>query len=311
MSSPAIELHGVAKSYGATRAVVNLDLTVPQGAVYGFLGPNGSGKTTTIRMIMSILVPDAGELFIQGRPVSKETKDAIGYLPEERGLYPKMKVGELIRFFAELKGVPRAELERRVRFWLDRVELADWGDKKLNELSKGMQQKIQFIVSVIADPPILILDEPSSGLDPVNANLLREILLELRAQGKTILFSTHRMEEAERLCDHICLIDKGHKVLDGELNGIRAAAGKGSVRIDYRGDAQILRRAPGAAAVDDYGNYAELRLQSGADAAALLRWLAPQLEITRFEMQAPSLNQIFLAKVGTTATGAIPAPQGA
>lgn len=306
----AIELQGVSKSYGSVHAVSSLDLRVPEGSVYGFLGPNGSGKTTTIRMIMNILVPDQGSLFIQGRSVSKDTKDVIGYLPEERGLYPKMKVAELIRFFAELKNVPRSDLERRVRYWLERVELTDWGAKKVNELSKGMQQKIQFIVSVIADPPILILDEPSSGLDPVNANLLREILLELRSQGKTILFSTHRMEEAERLCDHICLISKGHKVLDGELNAIRNSAGKGTVRIDYRGDAQILRRGPGVASVADYGNYAEVQMAPGGEPAALLRWLAPQLEMTRFEMQAPSLNQIFLDSVGATTTSAVPAAHG-
>lgn len=298
MGEAAIEIRKVSKSYGDKRAVAELDLVVPTGSVYGFLGPNGSGKTTTIRMVMNILIPDAGEVLVRGRPATAQSKNEIGYLPEERGLYPKMKVGDLLRFFAELKGVPRGEIESRIAFWLQRVELADCRGLKVAELSKGMQQKIQLIVSVIADPPILILDEPSSGLDPVNANLVREILLELRAKGKTILFSTHRMDEAERLCDDICLISRGRKVLDGDLNRIRAEAGKNVARVEYRGDAKILREAPGAAQVDDYGNYAEMKLASGHDAAVLLRWLAPRVEISGFTLQAPSLNQIFLERVG-------------
>ncbi|MGH9536000.1 MAG: ABC transporter ATP-binding protein [Terriglobales bacterium] len=299
MAEAMVRLSGVSKAYGTVRAVSGLDLTVPVGAVYGLLGPNGSGKTTTIRMIMNILVPDSGQVEIQGRPANAKSKDAIGYLPEERGLYTKMKVGEMLHFFAELKGVPKAEAGPRVDRWLQRVELADWRDRKVNELSKGMQQKIQFIVSVLGDPPILILDEPSSGLDPVNANLLQEILLELRAKGKTILLSTHRMEEAERLCDHICLIDRGVKLLDGELAAIRAAAGKSSARIEFRGDGAVLRSAPGVADANDYGNYAEVRLAPHADAAALLRYLTGQLEVTGFTLQEPTLNQIFLEQVGS------------
>lgn len=294
----AVELHGVRKAYGSVQAVAGLDLSIPSGSVYGLLGPNGSGKTTTIRMIMGIFLPDAGDIRILGNPVGPSTRDCIGYLPEERGLYPKMKVGELLAYFAALKMVPAGEIEARVTRWLDRVGLAEWRDRKVNELSKGMQQKIQFIVSVISDPPILILDEPSSGLDPVNANLLREMLLELRAAGKTILFSTHRMEEAERLCDAICLIHRGEKVIDGTLKEIRSASGKSALRIDYRGEARWLREAPGVAAFDDYGNYAELRLLPGADAAQILRFLAPHLDITRFELLEPTLNQIFLEKVG-------------
>ncbi|MGH9480024.1 MAG: ABC transporter ATP-binding protein, partial [Terriglobales bacterium] len=302
MSTPgsniAIACDGIVKSYGAVRAVQGLTLQVPEGAVYGFLGPNGSGKTTSIRMMTNILVPDAGAILINGIPVGPKTKDIVGYLPEERGLYQKMKVGELLVFLAELQGIRPSEARPRVRRWLERVELGAWEAKKLNELSKGMQQKIQFIAAVIAHPPILILDEFSSGLDPINANLLKDILLELRAEGKTILFSTHRMEEAERLCDHVCLIDHGLKVLDGPLAQIRAAAGKSTVRVDYRGDSATLRQAPGAATVEDYGNYAEVRLrpeaQNAAAVAGMLRFLAPRLEITRFELLEPSLNQIFL-----------------
>jgi ABC-2 type transport system ATP-binding protein len=301
MNSPAISLTGISKSYGTLKAVDDLSLTVAQGSVYGFLGPNGSGKTTTLRMIVNMLVPDSGSVAVLGEPCGSATQDKIGYLPEERGLYPKMKIGDLLVFFAQLKNVPRAEAFQRSRRWLERVGLAEWQQKMVNELSKGMQQKIQFIVAVIANPPVLILDEPTSGLDPVNANLLREILLELRRDGKTILFSTHRMEDAERLCDHVCLINRGHKVLDGELTQIRAAAGKSAIRVEYSGDVSILRRAPGVAGVDDYGHYAELRLSPSARAPEILRFLAPQLEISRFELIEPTLNQIFLEKVGEPA----------
>jgi len=303
----AISLDSVVKSYGAVRAVRGLSLQVPEGSVYGFLGPNGSGKTTTIRMMVHILVPDGGEVRIQGQPGGDHVKDLIGYLPEERGLYPKMKVREVIEFFAALKSVPAAQVRSRVKTWLDRLDLGAWSEKQVNELSKGMQQKIQFIVAVIADPPILILDEFSSGLDPINANELKDVLLELRAQGKTILFSTHRMDEAERLCDHVCLIDHGAKVLDGRLDAIRAAAGTSTLRIESRGDRALLRQAPGVAEVADFGNYAELRLapeaQSPAAVAAIVRFLAPQLEITGFQLQAPSLNQVFIDTIAGVGAG--------
>ncbi|HXR97823.1 MAG TPA: ATP-binding cassette domain-containing protein [Terriglobales bacterium] len=301
----ALVLDLISKSYGNVRAVEGLSLNVPTGSVYGFLGPNGSGKTTTIRMIVNILAPDSGSIRIQGKPGGDGIKDLIGYLPEERGLYAKMKVRELLEFFAALKGVPAATAKPRVAEWLERLELGSWGEKKVNEMSKGMQQKVQFIVAVIADPPILILDEFSSGLDPVNANLLKDVLLELRGRGKTILFSTHRMEEAERICDHVCLINRGHKVLDGRLAELRAAAGKSTLRVDCGGDRALLRQAPGVLQVDDFGNYAELRLapeaQSAAAAAQILRFLAPKLEITRFELLEPTLNQIFLDTVGAAA----------
>lgn len=309
---PAISCEAIEKSFGAVRAVQSLSLNVPQGSVYGILGPNGSGKTTSIRMMVGIYVPDAGAVTIAGQPVSDKTKDGVGYLPEERGLYPKMKVRELLEFFARLKGLPAAGARARVKQWLERVELSDWAEKKVNDLSKGMQQKIQFIVAVIGDPGILILDEFSSGLDPVNANLLMEILLEQRAQGKTILLSTHRMEEAERLCDHVCLINKGRKVLDGGLAAIRAAAGKSTVRVDYTGDPAVLRQAPGVLRADDFGNYAELKLspdaQSPAAVSSLLRFLAPQLTITRFEQLQPTLNQIFLDTVASTTPSTAPTP---
>ncbi len=297
----AIVLSAVSKSYGRKRAVQALDLTVPQGSVYGFLGPNGSGKTTTIRMIVNILFPDDGSVQVLGKKAGAETRDYIGYLPEERGLYPRMKVREVLEFFGRLRGVPSDEVKRRVQFWLKRIELESVGEKKVDELSKGMQQKIQFVAAVIADPPVLILDEPSSGLDPGNANLLKEILLELRAAGKTVLFSTHRMEEAERLCDYVCLIHEGVKVLDGKLAEVRAAQGKSAARVDYKGDTQILRAAPGVTRVEDYGNYAELRIAPGTSAPELVRYLSQRLDLTRFELMEPSLTEIFLEKTGFSA----------
>ncbi len=304
----AIQLRGVSKSYGKVRALQNLDLDIPAGGVYGLLGPNGSGKTTTLRMITGILLPDAGRIEIFGHAAGRASRDLLGYLPEERGLYPKMKLREQLVFFARLKSVPRAEAERRAGYWLERLELQDWGGRRLNELSKGMQQKAQFAVSLLGEPRVLILDEMTSGLDPVNAELVRQILLEQRAAGKTILFSTHRMEDAERLCDSICLIARGRKLLDGDINEVRARAGRQTARLDFRGDAGLLQQAPGVLQADLYGNYAELRLAQPDQAPALLRWLAPRLEITRFELLQPTLNQIFLETVARGGETAEPHP---
>ncbi len=303
----AISLRGVSKTYGSVRALQALDLDIPAGSVYGLLGPNGSGKTTTLRMITAILLPDSGEISIFGHPAGGNSRDLLSYLPEERGLYPKMKLAEQLVFFARLKSVPRAEAERRTRFWLERLELAAWAARRVNELSKGMQQKAQFAVALLGDPKILILDEVTSGLDPVNAELVREILLEQRAAGKTILFSTHRMEDAERICDAICLIATGRKLLDGDINQVRAGAGRKTARVEFRGDAGLLSQAPGVSQADLYGNYAELRLQDPGRAPELLRWLAPRLEITHFELLQPTLNQIFLDTVAQPAPEAVAA----
>lgn len=300
----AIQLHQVCKAYGETQAVANLDLCIAAGSVYGLLGPNGSGKTTTIRMIMNILMPDQGEIQILGRPAGRKEQDQIGYLPEERGLYAKMKILDQLTYFGELKNVPRAEARRRGQHWLQRLELSDWADKKVNELSKGMQQKLQFAVTLLADPPILILDELTSGLDPVNASLVREVLLELRGQGKTILFSTHRMEDAERLCDSICLIAQGRKLLDGNLNQIRAGFGKQTARIEFTGEAQWLHQAPGVRKTDLYDSYAELQLQSADAAPEVVRFLAPRVNIRKFEILVPSLDEIFLTTVAAAQSSA-------
>jgi ABC-2 type transport system ATP-binding protein len=294
----AIRLSRVTKTYGDITAVGDFDLAIPAGSVYGFLGPNGSGKTTTLRMILGILLPDSGQISVLGQSPGSGVRNRIGYLPEERGLYPKMKVAEVLQFFGELNGGRAAEIRQAVARWLQRLELADWANRRVNELSKGMQQKVQFIVSVICNPDVLILDEPSSGLDPISANVLKDVLLELRAAGKTILFSTHRMEDAERLCDYVCLIHHGRKVLDGHLDQVRSSGGSLAARVDYAGDSGLLRQAPGVTDVNDYGRYAELRLQAGVEPAALLRWLSQRLEVGRFEVLNPSLNQIFLEAVG-------------
>ncbi len=220
--TPAIRMTGLRKTFGTKVAVERLDLTIPRGTLTGFIGPNGAGKTTTIRMVMAIIFPDAGQLEVLGRASAFESKDQIGYLPEERGLYRKMRVGGFLQYMARLKGVAPAEARRRTRQWLDRVELADCYKKKCEELSKGMQQKVQFIAAVIHDPELIILDEPFSGLDPVNARLMRELIDDMHRQGKTIIFSTHVMSHAERICDHVVMIHQGRKMLDASLPEIRA-----------------------------------------------------------------------------------------
>ena len=225
----AIALENVTKSYDSVTAVSGVNLRVRQGAVLGLLGPNGAGKTTTIRMVMNILVPDEGSILVLGQPVSDKTRDSVGYLPEERGLYPRMKVRSLIVFFAALHGLSEDEADRRAREWLERFELSEWSEKKMVDLSKGMQQKVQFITAVLHRPPIVILDEPFSGLDPVNAATVKDIMLEMRDQGSTIILSTHRMEQVEKMCDSICLINHGRSVLDGDLRAIKQSYGKNTV----------------------------------------------------------------------------------
>ncbi len=237
----AITLENVTKSYDSVTAVSGINLHVRQGAILGLLGPNGAGKTTTIRMIMNILVPDEGSIQVLGQPVSDNTRDLIGYLPEERGLYPRMKVREIIIFLAALHGLTEAEADRRAKEWLEKLGLAEWSEKKLIDLSKGMQQKVQFITAVIHKPPLVILDEPFSGLDPVNAATVEEIMMDMRASGSTIVLSTHRMEQVERMCDSICLIDKGHKLLDGDLRAIKQSYGKNTLHIEFTGSDAFLK----------------------------------------------------------------------
>jgi ABC-2 type transport system ATP-binding protein len=292
----AISLENVTKSYESVIAVSGVNLRVRQGAVLGLLGPNGAGKTTTIRMVMNILAPDEGSILVLGQPVSDKTRDSVGYLPEERGLYPRMKVRSLIVFFAALHGLSEDEADRRAREWLERFELSEWSEKKMVDLSKGMQQKVQFITAVLHRPPIVILDEPFSGLDPVNAATVKDIMLEMRDQGSTIILSTHRMEQVEKMCDSICLINHGRSVLDGDLRAIKQSYGKNTVHIEFTGPDGFLTH-PAIAAVDRFATGVEAKLKTGADPQEILKAAVQSgAQITRFELLEPSLNEIFIEK---------------
>ena len=311
MSDLAIDIRNVVKRYDGHVAVNDLSLAVPRGTVYGLLGPNGAGKTTTIRMLLNIIVPDSGTITLLGTPHrTRGLTDRIGYLPEERGLYKKMQVRRVLRFLAELKGVPGREADRRIDVWLERLGLRtaekDWGLAKVDELSRGMQQKVQFIGALLHDPELVILDEPFSGLDPVNAQALKDTVVDLKRRGKTVIFSTHIMENAERLCDSVCIIAKGEKVLDGAVSEVRASHGERTIALALDGDASpavkaILGDVSMISETDDSNRFYELELAPGADASVLLRRLVEAgAPIRRFERVQPSLHAIFLDKVGAT-----------
>ena len=290
-SKLAVALEGVSKSYGSHRAVDSLSLSVPEGSIYGFIGPNGSGKTTTIRMILHILSADEGRIEVLGETDTRAANDQIGYLPEERGLYKKMKVMKLLEYYASLKGLGRREAIAEGKRWLDRMELSDWADKKIESLSKGMAQKIQFIATALARPRLIILDEPFSGLDPVNLESIRTAILDLRRQGSTIIFSTHDMGMAEKLCDSIFMIYKGKKVLDGTLDEIQSSYGKDTVRLRVDGGASDLEGIPGIEKVIDMGKYLEVKWRG--DGNELLSSLMSRTRVRLFEETRPSLHDIF------------------
>jgi ABC-2 type transport system ATP-binding protein len=281
-------------------AVADLSLQIRPGGIYGLLGPNGAGKTSTIRMIMGIIVPDSGQISAFGEPLGRAHMDRFGYLPEERGLYKKMKVLEHLVFLAQLKGLSAHDATKRAQQWCERFELTSWTEKKVEELSKGMQQKVQFIGAILHDPQLIVMDEPFSGLDPANAVGLKDVMLELAKNGKTILLSTHRMDQAERLCQSICLINHGHAVLEGDLSQIKSKYGKTHVQIKYEGDANFLREARLVQSFNDYGNYVEVRLAPGADPQELLKLAASKARINKFEIAEPSLEEIFIEAVGKT-----------
>ncbi|HET9481072.1 MAG TPA: ATP-binding cassette domain-containing protein, partial [Candidatus Polarisedimenticolia bacterium] len=280
----ALVLQGLSKTFGVKKAVDALDLTVPRGSTFGLLGPNGAGKSTTIRMALNIYIPDTGTVRIFGEPHGDATVGRIGYLPEERGLYNKMKVGDMLTFLAAIKGVPSRDASPRIDRWLERVELPGVRDKKVQELSKGMQQKVQFIATVLHEPDLIVLDEPFSGLDPINTNVLKDIIVDLRAQGRTIVFSTHIMEQAERLCDSIALINGGRKVLDGPLSTIKNQYGRNAVALSFDGDGSFLRGHRLVRSVNPYNTFVEVRLSDGADPQELLREVAGRVRVTRFEI---------------------------
>jgi ABC-2 type transport system ATP-binding protein len=292
-------LAGVTKTFGSTVAVDHLDLTVPMGALYGFIGPNGAGKTTTLRMIMSILFPDRGELSVLGQPAAIEAKDRIGYLPEERGVYRKMKVGAFLSYMAQLKGVRDFSAERAVA-WLERVNLGGVHDKKCEELSKGMLQKVQLIAAVLHKPDLLILDEPFSGLDPVNMRLLRDLILAEHKRGATIIFSTHVMVQAEEICEHIVMLHKGRKVLDEDLTSIRRRHDPRALIFEpyERGaDASALSTLDGVAGVVRDGGTYRLDLREGADPVGVMRAVAVAVPPARLELHRPSLEDVFIGLV--------------
>jgi len=293
MSDAAIAIHGVTKTFGTHTAVDDLTLTVPRGAIYGFIGPNGSGKTTTLRMIMNILLPDRGDIEVLGQHDTRAARDRVAYLPEERGLYKKMRVRRLLTYYGRLKGRGGAELDREITRWLERLDLAKWADKKVDALSKGMSQKVQFIAAVVAEPELLILDEPFSGLDPVNAVALREAILEQKSRGVTIVFSTHDMAMAERMCDRIFMIYRGKKVLDGTLDDIQHSHTGQRARVRSTGGAAVLAGLPGVGEVADHGQVQDVELTG--DPQLFLRELMARTSVTQFELVRPSLHDIFVS----------------
>lgn len=293
-----IELNRVSKSYDSFVAVDELSFQIASGSVFGLLGPNGAGKTSTIRMMIGITIPDSGQIALFGKPFERRSLHRVGYLPEERGLYKKMKVLEHLIFLGQLHGLKSDAARQKAVAWAEKLEISGWLEKKVEELSKGMQQKIQFIATLLHDPDFIIMDEPFGGLDPVNVALLKDVLLEMKQKGKTILFSTHRMDQVEKLCDSICLIDHGKSVLQGDLKQIKAQYGKNNVQIEYEGDGNFLQQTKLVASYNNYGNYVEVRLAPGADAQQLLREVAARSRISKFELMEPSLEEIFIETVG-------------
>jgi len=311
MTTHVVRVDRVTKRFAGHTAVRSFSLDIPQGGIFGLLGPNGAGKSTTIRMIMNIITPDEGKIHLFGGTGSgREHSARIGYLPEERGLYKKMKVKEQLSFFGETKGIPHKEAVRKTGEWLERLGLTDWTDKKVEDLSKGMQQKVQFIGTLLHEPELVILDEPFSGLDPVNAQVMKDVVVDIARQGRTVLFSTHIMEQAEKMCDRIAIIARGEKVVDGPLAEVKREFGHRYVALAFHrnGEAagRVLQDRKLVAKVDDYGNSAEVELAEGAESDALLHALVGAgVGLNRFEVVEPSLQSIFIAKVGADAARAV------
>ncbi|HEY1647607.1 MAG TPA: ATP-binding cassette domain-containing protein [Terracidiphilus sp.] len=294
---PVVELAGVTKAYEDKVAVNHLNLSIEAGQMFGLLGPNGAGKTSSIRMMMGITMPDSGRIDLFGKPFERKSLERVGYLPEERGLYKKMRVLEQLVFFGRLHGVEAREARRRAVEWAGRLEIADALEKKTEELSKGMQQKIQFIGAILHDPGLIIMDEPFSGLDPVNAALLERTLVGLKEQGKAVLFSTHRMDQVEKLCDSICLIHRGNAVLAGKVREIKSRYERNRVIVEFEGSSEFLNSAE-IAEFRNFSGHAEIRLKPHGDAQKLLRQASDMAAIYRFELVEPSLEEIFIQTVG-------------
>jgi ABC-2 type transport system ATP-binding protein len=295
--STVVSLDRISKSYEQKVAVRELSLQIDEGTMFGLLGPNGSGKTSSIRMMIGITMPDSGTVSLFGKPFSRDSLKRVGYLPEERGLYKKMKVMDQLVFMGELRGLDKAVAGKRAHDWCERMQITEAVNKKTEELSKGMQQKIQFIATLIHDPELVIMDEPFSGLDPVNATLLQDTLIELKKAGKAILFSTHRMDQVEKLCDAICLIDRGQAVLQGGMREIKSRYERNRVLLNYEGDSGFLHHAA-IETYKDYGGQVEIKLRPHADAQSLLREASQKAAIYKFELVEPSLEEIFIQTVG-------------
>jgi ABC-2 type transport system ATP-binding protein len=294
---PAIELRNVTKVFGKFPAVDDLSFDVPRGTMFGLLGPNGAGKTTTIRMVMNITAPDSGEIRILGHPMDRATQNRIGYLPEERGLYRKMRLLDHLYFLAAIKDVPREAARKRIESWLDRMELRPWLRKKVDELSKGMQQKVQFIATIVHDPEILILDEPFSGLDPINTAMIKEYLVDFRSKGKTIIFSTHVLEQAEKLCDEICLMARSKKILEGNLRDLKQRFSKNVVRLSVEASPSEVASLPGvASSVPVNGGYV-VALDPGTDRRDFLSRALERYRVDSFSQKEPELEEIYLEAV--------------
>jgi ABC-2 type transport system ATP-binding protein len=294
---PVVELAGVTKAYENKVAVHQLSISIESGQMFGLLGPNGAGKTSSIRMMMGITMPDEGRVSLFGKPFERKSLERVGYLPEERGLYKKMKVLDQLVFFGQMHGLDAQEARKRATDWSKRLEIAETLGKKTEELSKGMQQKIQFIASLMHDPGLIVMDEPFTGLDPVNATLLERTLLELKSDGKAIIFSTHRMDQVEKLCDSICLINKGEAVLSGKMREIKSRYERNRVIVEFEGDPSFLQSAEIAEA-KNYSGHAEIRLLPNGNAQKLLHEAAAVATIFRFELVEPSLEEIFIQTVG-------------
>ena len=294
-----LEVKELTKSFGKIKAVDHVSFTVPEGSVFGLIGRNGAGKTTTIRMMMNIYLPDSGEVILRGTKIGQEFKDKAGYLPEERGLYKKMKVWDTLLYFAELKGKTGREIERKANYYLSKFDLIERKGSKLEDLSKGNQQKIQFITTILHDPEFLILDEPFSGLDPINTDILKEIILELKSQGKIIILSTHLMDFAERLCDHIALIEQGKLILHGSLSEIKTRFAKKNILITCEEDLMFLKELGIAESVIDNGNEKSIKLKNGEEPQELLRQLVQRnIKIKKFAADEISLHEIFIEATG-------------
>ncbi len=293
----AIEVKNITKAFGRFKAVDDLSLTVPSGTIFGLLGPNGAGKTTAIRMIMDITAPDSGSILVFGRPAARESLSRVGYLPEERGLYRRMRVIDHLLFLAAIKEVDAETARKRIERWLDAMELRPWLHKKVDELSKGMQQKLQFIATIIHDPDLLILDEPFSGLDPINVNLIKNFLAEFRGDRKTIVFSTHVLDQAEKLCDHICLIAKSKKVLDGDLRDLKRRYASNVIRVSTDASREAILAVPGVAAVTAVSGEYHLTLANGIEPRAVIQRLFENHRVDAFSEKEPELEEIYLKAV--------------